>query len=272
MHISMNKKLLYAGLLTSILFCLQVSAMDFDPLFYVSETQGDCFVTLPNKTRAVELEPDKAYPFGTRITTGPKSEIRFQFSEGNRCVVAEKTSAVIAKGSGIRGLRIVKLERGTINAELSKDFNKEENLSQRVTIESTAGIGEPTEGGEYSATVTPGKDLTVCSYHTINGEMQLYDNHLFEVPALKHGHTVDLSVSTDKSYVLLHDVKGRMLLDLKNVKDEEDGPKIVEMQQDYMIKMWRKLTPSRDTWVVNVIAVDSTGGLVESVTYHTPAR
>lgn len=246
--------------------------MDFDPLFYVSETKGDCFTTPPNATRATELEADKAYPFGTKITTGPNSEIRLQFSEGNRCIVNEKTTAIIAKGSGIRGLRIIKIERGTINIELTKDFNKEENLSQRVTVETIAGIGEPMEGGTYSVTVTPDKDLTVCSFNTISGEMQLYDNHLFEVPALKHAHTIDLSISKDKSYVLLHDVKGRMILELKNLKDEEGGPKIVAMQQDYMVKMWRQLTSSGKTWVVSVMAIDPTGKLAESVTYHTPAH
>ena len=243
------------------------SVYAFDPLLFVKEVKGRATITLPKSDEARTLTDHRAYLYGSRIETGAASEVRVAISERNFIVLGADTVAILkVADDDTANHRVVQVERGTATAQLEDDFDKKG--TKRVTLQTLAGIGEPVSGGDYTVTVTQDEDLSVAEYVASRGEMKLYDNALFSIPALRHDYRVAVATSSDKGFVRVRDLKGRFLVDLAHLQNADGTPKTVEMQPEMMLKMWRKQSDIGGVWAVTVLFVDAKGGLVESLSYN----
>lgn len=240
----------------------------FEPLLFVKEIKGASSITPPGATTAQPLSGARAYPYGSKIATGAGAEVRVAISERNFLILGADTTVVLQKGTAEEAEthRVVQVEKGSVTAQLEDDFDKKG--TKRVTLQSPGGIGEPAIGGEYSVTVAPEADLWEADYLTLRGEMKLYDNALFAIPALRHDHRVSLGISADKGFVRLIDRKGSFPVELKNVQNADGTPKTLEMKSDMMLKMWRKQSDVGGVWVVTTLFINAKGGLDESLSYN----
>lgn len=254
-------------LLAVAIASLAGSIYAFEPLMFVKEIKGTASITLPGASESGPLSDNRAYLYGSRIETGPGSEVRVAISERNFVVLGADTTAILkVDGNDVDNHRIVQVETGTATAQLEDDFDKKG--TKRVTLQTLGGIGEPVSGGDYTVTVQPQDDLSVAEFVATRGEMKLYDNALFSIPALRHDYRVAIGTSVDKGFVRVVDLRGRFLVDLANLQNPDGTPKTVEMQPDMMLKMWRKQSEVGGVWVVTVLFVNAKGGLVESLSYN----
>ena len=240
------------------------TALAFEPLFYVSEVKGTCRILLPDAQSPVPVEASRAYLYGSRLETGPDGEITLRVAERNECVIKTNSVATLTEDRQNPHWKSVKLETGRVDVRLESKFN--EKNQNRLTVETAACVGEPTIGGEYSVTSHAGGDMVTCDFITVKGEMKLYDNLLFEMPAIKADNRVEVGISTDKQYTRLRVLKGSLLVDLKGVTEADGSPKVVKTQTDSILKLWRKSTP-QGIWSVTTLVVTPKGGLAESFSY-----
>lgn len=240
------------------------AAMAFEPLFFVSETKGTCSMIPAGMEAPQPVEVNRAYPYGTRLQTGIDGEITLRFSERNECVMRTNTTVSLAADAANEHWKSVRVDSGRVDVRLEPKFN--EKNANRVTIETASSVGEPSVGGEFTCVVTRGQDDITSEFATAKGEMRLYDNLLFELPALKAENRAEIAISADKQYTRLRILKGTLLVDLKNVTDIDGSPKVVKTQTDTVMKLWRKSTPE-GVWTVTVLVIAPNGALVESMNY-----
>lgn len=241
------------------------TALAYDPLFMVTEIEGACSVLKPGATEPIPARAKRAYPYGTQLLTGMAGKIRLLFGEGSACIIGPSSKATLTEDDGNADWKQVHLDLGSASLELMADFN--ENGSDRVTVVTLGAIGEPTQGGEYEYTVRPQGDLVVASFHTVKGEMTVYDNHLFTIPALKNDNRAEISALRDRSYIRYRNIRGKQLVDLNNVTTDDGTPRIAEMQPNSMLKMWREKSTLAGAWVVSMLIINADGSLRDAIHY-----
>ncbi len=247
---------------------LACSAYAFDPLFFVTDLKGSATITAPDSKTAVPLVANKAYMHGSKIETALASEVRVSLEGINGCTIGAASIVTVQQGGGTnKHLRMFQVEKGVVSVRLGNEFNKDN--SNRVTIETLGGIAEPVSGGVYDCTVTLMPDESVAEYAATSGEMKMYDNCMFSIPAMRNENRVALAVAYDKNFVRMTGLKGRYLVDLSNLQSSDGTPKVIEMHPDVVLKMRRKRLDAGDVMAVTILHIDSKGILVNSFSYNS---
>mgnify|MGYP006299894967 FL=1 len=257
-----------AGMIAA-LCAVALNANAFDPLFFVSEIDGHAHAVLPESEKIVGLRENRAYPRRTEVRTAPGAKVTLRFDKRNVCDLGSETVVRVVGGPGNPHWRVVQVLQGSVEVRLEEKFN--DNGKNRVTIATPAAIGEPAVGGIYQATVTPGEDLIDATLFSDRGEMSVYDNNLFLIPAIGHANRIEFAVTPDKEFVRFHNKRGKVNFELQHVSQEDGTPKIWSLESSSVVKMGRRLAEEGDTWVVTMLYIASDGKLKESLNYSFPA-
>ncbi|MDP6523893.1 MAG: hypothetical protein QGI24_01065 [Kiritimatiellia bacterium] len=263
----MNKRVRFVLLLLLCVGC-GVIAMAFEPLFFIVELEGTCKIRSPKGDKVVDGKRARAYPYGSRITTAAGSELTFYIAEDHEFTVSTNAILTIADHAGNPDWKVVKLDQGSIMIELPDTFGQD---GRRITVETASAIAEPVAGGKYDVKVQMDQDLKLSEFHTASGEMKVYDNHLFEIPAITDDGRAVIAISKDKGFVRFRNIKGKLLVDVKNAFDDLGNPMTVQTSPDSMLKMWRTKAGSGDLWAATVFVITPDGNLTNSVSYSVKA-
>lgn len=264
----MMKRVRFALLLLLCVSC-GVIALAYEPLFFVVELEGSSKIRLPGSDKVVEGKRAKAYPYGSLIRTAPDGELTFYIAEEHEFTVSTNAIVTIADSPGNPNWKVLKIDQGSVMIELPESFGQD---GRRITVETASSIGEPVSGGKYYIEVQMDKDLKSSEFHTDKGEMKVYDNHLFEIPAITDDNRAVISISKDKGFVRFRNIKGKLLVDMKNAFDELGNPMTVETKPDSILKMWRTKVGKGDLWAATVFVVTPDGNLTNSVSYSVRAN
>jgi len=260
----MKKRMRFLLLLVVSAGC-GVMALAFEPLFFMMEVEGKCKILPPQGGKTVDGERARAYPYGSSIKTSSDGEVTFYIAKEHEITVSTNTIVTVADGpEGSVNWKVLKLDKGVITLQLPENYAES---GRRITIETASSIAEPVTKGKYTLKVQANQDLKWSRYHTSNGEMKIYDNHLFEIPAIAGNDRVSIGISKDKNYINLRNIKGKMLVDMKGATDEEGNPVTVETVPGSMLKMWRSQVGSGNLWAATAFVVTPEGTLTNSLSY-----
>lgn len=269
----MTRNGIFGVLAVVVLFIASTAVHAFEPLFFVTETHGTSSIELTGAQPKTVIAP-RAYPYGSRIRTPADGSVTLELSEHNVVTVGPDTTISIVEDAENKLWKRIAIEGGAVQLHMADKFDRDEfgqPTTRRLTVVTPALMADPITGGEYSILVTQRQDVAVCEFTATRSEMRLYDDLLFEIPAIKHDHRLSATVAADGNYLRVCNVRGRYLMELKHLTDASENPKVVEMAPDSVIKIRRRRIGESSTWVVTTLVVDPNGKLLEELSYRVDA-
>jgi len=242
--------------------CPSAHAAPFQPLFQVFRVEGDCHVLPPDAQTFVPPEAGRAYPFGTRVVTGPGGSLTVVLSKDNECAVAENTSLTVAEDADAPAQKILRIRSGKVSMSLEDNY-EQINMLRVVTRCSTVICKT---GGQSAVDVSMEEDLKVVLVSCDKGELSARGPG-FEIPVIDKNDWVSISCSHDRGFVRIKNIKGDFGV---TVKDSQAAPRLVATEEGSVIKILRKTADTAGRDIVTVLEVSPDGSVKQADTYTEP--
>jgi len=107
---------------------ISLSAAQFDPDFTVAKITGNSQVQLSGSNDFVAAAEGQKCAYGATVKTDAGASCVLRFSEGNGCLVYEKTIISVTESDRNKKLKVLKLTEGGVEVDLEKDFHKRNQL------------------------------------------------------------------------------------------------------------------------------------------------
>ncbi len=236
----------YIALVVSLLAGWAMStvktAFRFDPVFRLMQMRGSVMVQKPGEIPTKDLEgrevlpaalDRKAYPYGTRVVTGPDGQVNAFFNRISNCHIGPNSSVIFDEDRKDNRIKILRLEKGKLSIALEKGIEENGN---RVTVEAGAAFIDATNVCQFTVDLSQADDLNQALIYANEQNIRVYYPSLFEVilEAPERGREKAICVrgSLDNTFIRVVGVKGIYGLKVRNPKDpdkeEEEALKTVE--------------------------------------------
>lgn len=242
------------------------AAIPFDPLFRTMKFTGDCSVSIPPSSEFEPAVEGKAYPYGTRVKTGPKSNVHLFLASGNECRAfddALMTFIEDPKDAKIKGIR---LDRGKLEINLEEGFQENKN---GFSIQTPIAICTALAGGRFSFEATSAQDLGMVVIGNQDTKLKV-NGPQYEIPLVEKDDWVAISTSLDRVFTRIKSVRGDFQL---LVKDQDGNPKTIDLKPGMVVKILRRFSAPTSMLLVTVLITDLDGKTIrESISYTEPAK
>lgn len=236
-----------------------VQAGPFEPMFTVLKIEGDCTVSPPDAAEFTTAMEGSTYPYGTKVRTGRSSSAVIRFSEGNECRLLANAMIVVTEDVKDKKLKTIKLSAGKVEVNLEKAFQEHSGLN----IETPAAICGAIECiYSVEAGTDDEADAYVGHFATEEGKIRVFGPN-YEIPELDAGDNVSISTTRDGMSTRIRCRAGTFQLRVKNADGE---PRLIDMKQDMVVKIFRERTAD-GTVVVTIMIVLPDGTNSETWSY-----
>lgn len=217
----------------------------FEQLFRIMKVSGDCSVKQPSQSRFVDAVEGSAYTYGTVIRTGRKSSALIQLSEGNECRVLAKAELTLAEDTVDPKLKIIKLAEGKVDIALQEDFHEAGNGLNVETATAVCGA----IGCHFSAEAHKEQGINVIVFLVTQGKTKVSGMN-FDIPEIAEGAGLSVSGDDNGSFTRIKTLKGSFDI---HYKDSSGNPKVVTMEPNSIVKIWRRRAAAGNVIIVTVI-------------------
>ena len=233
----------------------------FEPLFQLMVKSGECHVRLPGNQQLILAKNGKAYPFGTRIITGEKSEVTAFLSASDQINVSASTTLEIIQPE--EKLRKVFLVEGKIKTYLADEVVGEgEQLSNRFIVESAAATCDKIIGTvRYEVKII--SDTTSMTVKSETGDTRITGPQ-FVMPTLGNNTEVQIVSARDDSVTTLRCTDGDCIFDLERGSDD---PLSIKVRSSVISHIWRTRTKTSNRLVVAVQVAKANGETMHLYTF-----
>jgi len=230
----------------------------FEPLFQVVEITGDCSLQRPSEDSLSPAEQAKAYPYGTKIKTGSNSSLVISFSKGNTCRVLANGNLTVDESAINKKLKIIRLNDGEVEVELTEDFDKGGNgLDVQTATAVCSAIG-----CKFRVASKSEEDLRVIIIRVIDGLIRVHGDN-FAAQELNKDDWLSLLSPSDRSFLRLKTLKGEFDV---TIKDQDLQDKVIPTKEGTVLKIWQRPVPGTEKHVVTIVHTAPDGQLIQTYT------
>ncbi len=230
----------------------------FEPLFQVTGITGSCSLQRPSEKAFSPAKMQKAYPFGTKITTGPKSSLTIQFSKGNTCRILANSILSVDQNSADSKIKIIRLTDGEVALDLKEDYHKDGN---DLNVETATAVFNAI-GCKFRVASKSEQGLRVVIARVQEGKIAVHGDN-FLVKELGKDDWLSLLSPADRAFLRIKTLKGEFPV---TIKDKNMQDKEVQTETGTVLKIWQQVVPETQQRVVTVIITDPKGTLVNTYT------
>ena len=231
----------------------------FEQLFQVTEINGKCNLKRPKEKKFSPAVQNKAYPFGTKITTDSDSSLVISFSAGNTCRILPMSSATVDQSATDDKQKIVRLGNGEVELHLKENFHKG---GYGLSVQTATAVFDAI-GCEFRvASKLTEENLRVIIARVLDGSIKVYGDN-FSASQLDKDDWVSLLSPADRSFLRLKTVKGKFDV---TIKDENHEDKQIPTEEGTVLKIWQREVPGTGQHVVTIVLTSPKGELVETYT------
>ena len=233
----------------------------FEPLFQVSEFEVKCQIRIPDADDFTVPEKGKAYPYGSAIKTAKRGSVTVLFSEGNHCKLAPMSACMVNESAGDVSHKSVDLEYGTLAVELEEGFHEANAFEVVTKVASCEAIGCSFEVDAESDT-----EMDTANFKLRKGKLKITGPN-FGVPSMDDGDVLGIQISAERDFTRVETVDGKFGVE---VKGSDGSARIIETEEGYVIKIWRRVSESGKTLIITILITTPDGELQEAITYTEP--
>ncbi|NQU40444.1 MAG: FecR domain-containing protein [Lentisphaerae bacterium] len=229
-------------------------AVPYEPVFRLVQANGDVTVKTPGSSGFDDAQEGKAYGYGSSLHTEKRGSVVIMLADNNSCQVGPMASLDVVEGSMDPSQKSILLQSGKIEASLEE----QNELSVVTPCSSAHGVG-----GAFTAEVKSEADLKIAVFGCASGAVSIMSD-MFQIPLLDADDLVSVSCAEDQSFIRIKNIKGSF--DVVFI-DDTGTPRTVTLEQNGVVKIWRRKADTSDAMVVTVLIVGPDGSLTEAVNY-----
>ncbi|MDI6775342.1 MAG: hypothetical protein QME60_08150 [Verrucomicrobiota bacterium] len=291
----------------SVVMAAVKTAQRFEPVFRLIQARGSVMVHKPGEAPTKDqhgnevfpvAQDKKAYPFGTRVITGPDGSVDVYFTKHSRCEIGACASLIIGEDSKDKKTKIIRLEQGKVNIFLEKGIEENGNS---LNVEAGQVIVQATNLSQFAVEAALVDEISQAIVSCNDQIIKVFHPALFEalLECSEKGREKALSVggSRDGSYARVVGIKGVFGMKVKNPKDPdkaeeeelktveelnaeakmaeelhlpsvEEGYKYIRMEPGTSVKFNHKRHGPTDAREVVLLVISPIGAKLEEITYN----
>lgn len=247
-------KMISLGLGFALSFMLSLPAtaqQNLDPVFQITSVNGNCRISLPGEATFAEAEENRAYPYGSRIQTGPRSSLLMRISDGNTVRVLANADVVFNEDTSNSKIKNVQLHSGEVEVQLNRDFHDGGNQLNVETATAICGA----IGTHFRVASRMEQDLRVVVIRVLRGKLHVYGEN-FEVGEMGENQWLSLLSPPDRSFMRMKSMKGNFSI---NVKEADMSNREIPLNEGMVVNLWQLDVPESNQRIITV-AINAANG------------
>jgi len=229
-----------------------LSAAPFNPEFVIAKMTGTSTVKLPGTNDFLAAVEGQKCGYGTTIKTDAGASCVIKFSDGNGCLVYEKTLIAINEGVRNKKLKTLRLTEGGVEVDLEKDFHKKNELK----VETPSLVCEAI-GCTFSMDYQIIAGLKTTAAGCTDGSTKLSGNY-FSISDVSANDQITVAEAPDGLFIRIKINKGDVTTHAKDTNGSDRKVAMTTDDEMTILIQEKEGDPSKQTVVYKVVFADKT--------------